>query len=240
MEELLVKIDLLKQQLYVEENLVSFSLQIDEIEKRIQDLQECQDYELQELKDLDIGKLDIQQENLLKIWNSLGSQASQTKLPAEAPDSAEISNLTVKEPDVSNSATKTVSIPRSTISIRSEFDLLTPEEFNSIPSYILGRTTISKVNALIKDLNRFLKDKAAILKDPKTKQRKDLQKVFKLQETADLKGMMFITEGDLKQNNFSKSSFNYGKECRSVLTILRTLGRMKEVRSGGITRFVVL
>lgn len=237
MEELLAKIDRLKQQIYVEENLVSFSLQVDEIEKRIQDLQEFQDYEMQEIKEMDILKLDIQQENLLKIWNSLGEQGGQPSLSAGAPvDAAD------KEAAVSNPAPKATPTPapRQAISIRSEFELLTPDEFNSIPSYILGRTTISKVNSLIKDLNRFLRDKAAILKDPKTKQRKDLQKVFKLQETVDLKGMMFVTESDLKQNNFSKSSFNYGKECRNVLTILRTLGKMKEVRSGGITRFVVL
>jgi Spindle and kinetochore-associated protein 1 len=228
MENLLTKIHNLKQQIYLEENLVSFSYQVDEIEKRIQDLQEFQDFEMQELDQIDLLKLDLQQENLLKIWKSLENQGENV---LDRPVTTEIVGKDVVVPE---------KVSRKPSTLRSEFDLLTPEEFNMVPSYILGRTTIGKINSLIKELNRLLRDKAAILKDPKTKQRKDLQKIFKMQETADLKGMMFVTESDLKQNNFSKSTFNHGKECRNVLTIMRTLGKMKEVRGGGITRFVVL
>lgn len=55
------------------------------------------------------------------------------------------------------------------------------------------------------------------------------------------KNEIFLTEVDMKEKRiWSKSDFNFGSVCRNVLTILRTLGRTREVRVKGNTLFIIL
>lgn len=73
------------------------------------------------------------------------------------------------------------------------------------------------------------------------KWQRDLYFEHKELTTPEIKGMMFVTEKDLRDKRaWSKSTFNFGAACRNVLVILRTIGKIKEVRGKGNTRFVVI
>jgi len=56
-------------------------------------------------------------------------------------------------------------------------------------------------------------------------------------ETKETKGYLFIVDGDIKT---STKKFKLDPTGKSVLIILRHLGRIKEVRGGGHTRYVIL
>jgi hypothetical protein len=72
-------------------------------------------------------------------------------------------------------------------------------------------------------------------------QQKDIYWAHKELETLHTKGFMFISESDLKDKRaWTKSDFNFGVVCQKVLTMLRTLGRTKEVREKGILRILFL
>lgn len=57
-------------------------------------------------------------------------------------------------------------------------------------------------------------------------------------ENADTVGRIFITDDDIKQTKTSK--FRLDPSGRAVLGILRNLGRIKESRGGGRTRYILM
>ena len=58
--------------------------------------------------------------------------------------------------------------------------------------------------------------------------------------TEELKNKCFITEKDVKDYAPQGCQFRLDPAGRSVISILRHLNRMKEMRGGGITRFVLI
>ena len=60
---------------------------------------------------------------------------------------------------------------------------------------------------------------------------------FKSQENEDTAGRYFFVDNDIR--NFGRD-FKFDSNCRSILTILRHCGRLKESRGGRITRHIVL
>ncbi len=131
---------------------------------------------------------------------------------------------------------------------------LTMDEYDMIPKYLLGRTTldrlvafvrkdwlIDRINDSIQEFNKIIIEKYTIMKQSTKsliKQDKDRIAEWKTQDTKDTHGKVFITEGDVKNNN-SKSVFRMDPHGRSVLSFLRHLGHIKEVRGGGHLRFVL-
>lgn len=97
---------------------------------------------------------------------------------------------------------------------------------------------------MILDLNLLVSDKAAILNLPPNKMssfQKDIYWSHKELETAQTKGFMFISESDLKEKkSWTKSNFNLAVGCHKILTILRTLGKTREIREKGILRILFL
>lgn len=88
-------------------------------------------------------------------------------------------------------------------------------------------------------------DKLAILGIPDHKlikqQDRDIVHMFKQLQTKETKGYFFFTEKELKdKQGWTKSKFIFSAVGRNVLTILRTLGRLKEVRGGQATRHVLV
>jgi len=118
---------------------------------------------------------------------------------------------------------------------------LTLQEFSSIPKYMKGRATYDTLNTAVEELNAAIKDKYtfigknfANIKDLSQKKR---YKVLKSQETKDTKGLYFVTSDDLKKTTVLKSEQNR----RNLLTILRHVGKLREVRGpGSIVRFVAI
>lgn len=129
-----------------------------------------------------------------------------------------------------------------TNSTNDQISCLTAAEFDEIPKYLKGRLTCAKINAFVDDFNRFLTEKYTILlrSNPSKLSVDQRQKFFewKATETEELQGRNFLTESDLKAKNGS-GSFKYDQVARNILTILRQVGRIKEVRSAGIIRYVI-
>jgi hypothetical protein len=130
--------------------------------------------------------------------------------------------------------------PPMTSSIR----LVTSEEFKKIPAYALNRMTLQKLNNHISELNTFIKDKYSILNmqpAKMTKWQKDLLYQHKENAMPDTQSFVYVTEKELREKySWTKSQFALNSVGRNVLSILRSLGRIKEVRGGGQTRICLI
>ncbi|XP_028407141.1 spindle and kinetochore-associated protein 1-like [Dendronephthya gigantea] len=116
---------------------------------------------------------------------------------------------------------------------------LTTEEFDSVPKYLKGRLDYTHVNNAIDQIHQALAAKYKILSTKRIGMGEHVMKKyreFKEQETAETKGCYFFINKDLKEF----SSFKLDKVGQSILNILRHCGKLKEVRSGKLVRFVVL
>jgi len=127
-------------------------------------------------------------------------------------------------------------------SLTNQIHSLSEEEFELLPKYLKGRLTSSKINAFIQDFNRFLLEKYTLLlrSNPAKLSVEQRQKFFewKATELEELDGKNFLTETDFKTKN-GVGPFKFDQVARNILTILRQVGRIKEVRSPGIIRYVI-
>eukprot|EP00850_Spirogloea_muscicola_P005542 SM000025S08437 [mRNA] locus=s25:770271:772407:- [translate_table: standard] len=107
------------------------------------------------------------------------------------------------------------------------------DELASVSSYMRGRLTIDKVNTALDELVTFAEATEVLLGAPKRKLSKDaLEKVVVLKEVAATEGVRgkgFLLESDLR-GGLSLKLDNSG---RAILTVLRHLGRITEVRIKG-------
>ncbi|XP_060085913.1 spindle and kinetochore-associated protein 1-like [Ylistrum balloti] len=115
-------------------------------------------------------------------------------------------------------------------------EYITVEEFENVPKYIKGRMTYNQVNTMMDEINKAYKEKYKILAMKRTTlsdvNRKRYEK-FKLQESKETTGEHFIVDEDVKEFSHIKMDSVY----RSLLTLLRHCGRLKEIRGGGHTRY---
>lgn len=121
---------------------------------------------------------------------------------------------------------------------------LNESEFEGLPKYLKGRLNLQKINSFIADFNRFLLEKYSILlKANPAKLTVDQRQRFfewKSAETDETAGKFFLTETDLKSKSGNAlGGFKFDQVARNILTILRQVGRIKEVRSAGIIRYVL-
>ncbi|CAG8589285.1 13472_t:CDS:2 [Ambispora gerdemannii] len=133
----------------------------------------------------------------------------------------------------------------------SSLSYLTIPEFDTVPKYILNRLTREKVNEAIDDFNKLLADKYRILKMNPSSMNQNLKarywayKEAITEETRGKKiendgfGKHFITENDIKNTN-QKINLKMDATGRAIFAVLRHVKKLKEVRGGGNTRFVVL
>eukprot|EP01012_Entosiphon_sulcatum_P015118 TRINITY_DN20138_c0_g1_i1.p1 TRINITY_DN20138_c0_g1~~TRINITY_DN20138_c0_g1_i1.p1 ORF type:complete len:325 (-),score=63.47 TRINITY_DN20138_c0_g1_i1:139-1113(-) len=115
---------------------------------------------------------------------------------------------------------------------------VTSEELAKV-AYVGSRLTVQKANAAIEELNELVAAKYKLLAIPYAKLTpRQLQqvKVYRELETPETKAVCFFVDGDLRTAKHCKMDAS-GK---ALLTVLRQLGRLREVRGGGIVRYVVL
>lgn len=120
-----------------------------------------------------------------------------------------------------------------------EMEFITVPEFDSIPPYMKGRVTYDQLNAAVQSINTAVTSKYKILHQPvKTLNNvsRSLQQRFKDQETKDTKGHFFVVEQDIKEF----AQLKVDKRFVGMLNMLRHCQRLKEVRGGGLTRFILL
>ncbi|KAI9208449.1 uncharacterized protein BJ171DRAFT_595608 [Polychytrium aggregatum] len=119
---------------------------------------------------------------------------------------------------------------------------ITVAEFQGIPKYVVNRFTRDKLNDAITEFNKAIIEKQTMVRLPQgqmTKEQRDRFWEHKQLVTEELKGKVFLTEKDLREN-WSGCGFRLDPLGRSLLASLRHLGYVKEVRGGGHTRYVVL
>ncbi|NXK63063.1 SKA1 protein, partial [Sylvietta virens] len=119
-----------------------------------------------------------------------------------------------------------------------EAALITTEEYESVPRYLKGRITYDQINAVVQQMNKAVVDKYKIVYQPLKSMSasvRNLYRRFVEEETKNTKGVFFIVEADIKE--FTELKMD--KRFHSILSILRHLRRVREVRGSGLIRYVI-
>eukprot|EP00128_Syssomonas_multiformis_P008318 Colp12_sorted_trinity150504_noHs@33385 len=109
---------------------------------------------------------------------------------------------------------------------------LTVEEFNGVPQYMKGRLQREQLNDAIDELHKLIASKQQLLAMPRKHMSEQQMKKYEHHVNSccsETEGRTFFVEEDLKSVPVQKT----------VLTILRHCGRLREIRGGGYTRYVV-
>ncbi|XP_060764200.1 spindle and kinetochore-associated protein 1 [Neoarius graeffei] len=120
-----------------------------------------------------------------------------------------------------------------------EMEFITVQEFDSIPQYMKGRVTYEQLNSAVKSINTAVIAKYKILHQPVknlNNTARKLHQCFKDQETKDTKGQFFVVEEDLRE----LAQLKVDKRFVGMLNMLRHCQRLKELRGGGLTRYMLL
>lgn len=119
-------------------------------------------------------------------------------------------------------------------------EFVTMEEFNSVPKYIRGRIQYAQVNTAVEEVNKALEAKYTLLSRPRAKLSEMSMKIVsecRRQVNEETKGLFFVVDNDIKR----WSSLKMDTAGKSLLTMLRTLKRLREVRGpGSLVRYAVL
>uniref|UniRef100_A0A0N7ZAT1 SKA complex subunit 1 n=1 Tax=Scylla olivacea TaxID=85551 RepID=A0A0N7ZAT1_SCYOL len=122
----------------------------------------------------------------------------------------------------------------------SKVEFITMKEFESVPKYIRGRLQYAQVNAAVVEINKTLETKYSLLSRPRAKLSELNMKIVgecQRQENKETKGLHFVVDGDIKR----WSSLKMDTAGKSLLTVLRMLKRLREVRGpGNLVRYAVL
>ncbi|KAM7277161.1 hypothetical protein ACFE04_019027 [Oxalis oulophora] len=108
---------------------------------------------------------------------------------------------------------------------------ITVDELDSLSSYMRGRLTLEKVNAAVNDMATYAEANTQLIVAPKKKLPESIwEKALELRDIAmreGVKGKHFFLEADIKGPSLKLD--NTGK---AILTVLRHLGRISEMRIG--------
>jgi hypothetical protein len=108
---------------------------------------------------------------------------------------------------------------------------------------LVGRMQLEKLNYHVEQFTLLVNDKHELLSIPQakmTKMQRDLFYEHKESNTDETRATKFILESDLREHKWSASKFSFNAIGRNVLTILRHLGHIKEIRGKGKTRIVLV
>ncbi|XP_076299276.1 SKA complex subunit 1 [Lasioglossum baleicum] len=121
--------------------------------------------------------------------------------------------------------------------------VITKDEFNTVPKYLIGRQSIETVNSLVETINQVLKAKYTLLSLGKEKVRKqgnmELYLQYKKQELdicTKNEYLYFFTNQDYEM--YTKTKLN--KIKFNLLTVLRHCKRLREHRVKNDVRYVVV
>lgn len=126
---------------------------------------------------------------------------------------------------------------------------ISQDEFQNIPKYMKGRLTQEKINQGIEYFSRVLHERYSLLRQNPAKLNVETRhRWYELREAEceEVAGRYFVTEQDLKgpatggKGNNTSAAFKMDATGRAILAIMRHVGRIKEVRSNGLARFVLI
>lgn len=117
---------------------------------------------------------------------------------------------------------------------------ITTEEFDTVSKYIKGRLQYEQVNHTVDELNKTIETKYNLMARPRAKLSEfDMKNVIacRQQENQETKGFHFVVDSDIKR----WSGMKLDTAGRSMLTVLRTLKRLREIRGpGNLIRYAVV
>ncbi|KAJ3086199.1 hypothetical protein HK102_013418 [Quaeritorhiza haematococci] len=119
-------------------------------------------------------------------------------------------------------------------------------EFTSLPKYLVGRLTRDKLNDSLSELNKIYATKSRLLRIPQASMSPDEKDRYwehqrLVTDETKVGTKVFITDKDIKElgsGGKSGSSFKLDPTGRNIISMIRHLGRIKEVRGNGVTRRV--
>ncbi|XP_056138502.1 spindle and kinetochore-associated protein 1 [Lampris incognitus] len=120
-----------------------------------------------------------------------------------------------------------------------EMEPITMPEFEGIPQYMKGRVTYDQLNAAVHIINAAVTAKYKIVHHHAkglNNSARVLKQRFKDEETKDTKGHFFVVEDDI--HNFTQTKVD--KRFQAMLNMLRHCQRLRELRGGGLTRYVLV
>nr|XP_046250437.1 spindle and kinetochore-associated protein 1 isoform X2 [Scatophagus argus] len=163
------------------------------------------------------------------------------KIPAHMPRKKGLANEPVmnQSEGASVQSAQLENVKKSTKSLVREMEYITKPEFESIPQYMKGRVSYDQLNSAVQCINTAVNAKYKILnqsvKSLNSHARK-LHQRFKDQETKNTKGQHFVVEDDIRE--FTQMKVD--KRFQGILNMLRHCQRLREVRGGGLTRYMLL
>ncbi|KAM4709865.1 SKA complex subunit 1 isoform 1-T2 [Discoglossus pictus] len=160
-------------------------------------------------------------------------------IPPHLPKKAPVSNAApaVEPVECKVTAPEPVKKPTKEKLIK-EMELITVQDFASIPAYMKNRLTYEQINNVIEEINKAVVGKYKILHQPMkalSNVAKKQQCRFKEEETKDTKGQFFIVEQDIKEF----TQLKVDKRFHGFLSILRHCHRLRELRGKGLVRYMV-
>ncbi|XP_026288753.1 spindle and kinetochore-associated protein 1-like [Frankliniella occidentalis] len=179
-----------------------------------------------------------QQQKLLYILNNIPDRFN-CLVPTQKKGDNNLASVTSSEPSTKEHPSTEQPLRNKTVCNIPEVLFLTLDEFEKTPKYLRGRVTYEKINGFIEVFNKVLTSKYAVFKKKKSTLKKkdaDLWNAYFKQELKETKGLYFCVADDFKNLNgcvLDKASLN-------MLTILRHCGRIRELRTGGILRYVAV
>ncbi|XP_061679589.1 spindle and kinetochore-associated protein 1 isoform X2 [Syngnathoides biaculeatus] len=141
-----------------------------------------------------------------------------------------------------STVTDVESTQHHTVKIKSyirEMEFITLTEFERIPRYMKGRLSYDQINKAVENINTAVVAKYNIFHQPlKTlnNHARKLYQRFKDQETKDTRGHYFVVEEDFRE----LAQMKVDKRLQVILNMLRHCQRLRELRGGGITRYILL
>lgn len=172
----------------------------------------------------------------VQAWNGR-SQATLTLIPQQALKKAAHEPSPALSSKAEQVPTSAVPKPRVTVG---QVSYLTLEEFAKIPKYMKGRAQYETLTSAVDELNSSLVAKYTFMTRPLKElnpNEKKRRNVLRSQETPDTRGVSFVTAEELKEGSLLKNEVGR----RTLLTILRHLHRIREIRGpGSLTRYAVV
>ncbi|RVE55551.1 hypothetical protein OJAV_G00235140 [Oryzias javanicus] len=130
-------------------------------------------------------------------------------------------------------------LKKSSRNVIKEMGFITTPEFEGIPQYMKGRVSYEQLNAAVSSMNAAATAKYKIFHQPVkglSNHARKLHQRFKDQETKETKGQFFVVEEDIRE--FTQMKVD--KRFQGILTMLRHCQRLRELRGGGLTRYLFL
>ncbi|XP_061578696.1 spindle and kinetochore-associated protein 1 [Cololabis saira] len=211
-------------------------LELFAITKLLEDFEECVNEQKKHLKDLqDIDE--SYQRSLKTVHHMKGN------IPLHIPRKKDLVNgneATTKQSDAADTQQpQAETVKKTSKTVVKEMEFVTMAEFESIPQYMRGRVSYDQLNAVVKCLNTTVTAKYNILHQSMktlTNHSRKLQSRFKEQETKDTKGQFFVVDEDIRE--FTQMKVD--KRFQGILNMLRHCQRLRELRGGGLTRYLLL